>query len=75
MPYFVFEIGADRKLAFVEAFDKYQPAKDLCRTRREQGELAQGASIRLVHAKNEKEAARLLSERRKPSTPLEEWEV
>ncbi|MEJ2107727.1 MAG: hypothetical protein P8X48_10445 [Acidiferrobacteraceae bacterium] len=75
MPYFVYEITTDRKLSFIEVFDKFPDAKKLCREKREQGKVTPGSTIRLVFAKNQKEAEGLLKERRKPSSPVEEWEV
>ena len=75
MPYFVFEIDPKRKLTFVEMFDDYRPAKTLCRDRRKGGEIPEGCELRMVFAKNQKEAEALLKEKRKPSTPVEEWEV
>ena len=75
MPYFVFEIDSDRKLTFIESFEDYRSAKTLCRDRRKAGEVSQGADLRMIFAKNQKEAQALLKEKRKPSTPVEEWEV
>ena len=75
MPYFVFEIDPDRKLTFVDSFEDYRSAKSLCRDRRKAGEVTQGNDLRMIFAKNEKEAKTLLKEKRKPSTPVEEWEV
>ena len=75
MPYFVYEISPDRKLAYVEVFDEYKSAKNLCRDKRKAGELTKGHELRMVFAKNQKEAEGLLKEKRKPSTPIEEWEV
>jgi hypothetical protein len=75
MPYFVFEIDSDRKLNFVESFEDYRSAKTLCRDRRKAGDVPKGTDLRMVFAKNQKEAQGLLKEKRKPSTPVEEWEV
>jgi hypothetical protein len=75
MPYFVYEVSAERKLTYVEVFDDFASAKNLCRSKREQGEITPGSTVRLVFAKDRKQAEGLLKERRKPSSPVEEWEV
>ncbi len=75
MPYFVYEISPERELTLVEEFGDYKSAKNLCRDKRKAGEVIEGHDIRMVFAKNQKEAKALLKEKRKPSTPIEEWEV
>jgi hypothetical protein len=75
MPYFVYEISPERKLTYVETFDDYRSAKNLCRDKRKAGEVTGGHDLRMVFAKNQKEAEGLLKQKRKPSTPIEEWEV
>jgi hypothetical protein len=75
MPYFVYEISPERKLNYVEVFDDYRSAKNLCRDRRKTGEIEKGHELRMVFANNQKEAEGLLKQKRKPSTPIEEWEV
>lgn len=75
MPYFVYEISPERKLNYVEVFDDYRSAKTVCRDRRKAGEVEKGHELRMVFAKNQKEAEGLLKQKRKPSTPIEEWEV
>ncbi len=76
MPYFVYEISDDRKqLSYINAFEKFAPAKKLCREKREQGDVTPGSTVRMVFAKDKKQAEGLLKERRKPSSPLEEWEA
>ncbi len=75
MPYFVYQIDADRTLTYVDEFDNFKSAKELCRSQREEGAIPENGNIRLIFAKNKKEAKSLLKEKRKPSTPVEEWEV
>lgn len=75
MPYFVYLIDADRVLTYVDEFDNFNSAKDLCRAKREAGDIPDNGNIRLIHASSKKEAKSLLREKRKPSTPIEEWEV
>ena len=75
MPYFVYEVSPERKLNYVEVFDDYRSAKMLCRDRRKAGEVEKGHELRMVYAQNQKEAEGLLKQKRKPSTPIEEWEV
>lgn len=75
MPYFVFRFGPDRKPALVETFDSFKEAKDACRTLRQQESPDDPNAIRMAFAKTEHEAKRLLSEKRDPSSPLEEWEA
>lgn len=75
MPYFVYQIDAEKAMTYIDEFDDFKSAKDLCRSKREQGAVPQDSNIRLIFAKNKKEAKSLLKEKRKPSTPIEEWEV
>jgi hypothetical protein len=75
MSYFVFLIDAEKALTYVDEFDDFKSAKDLCRSKREEGVIPKNGNIRLIFAKNKKEAKSLLKEKRKPSTPVEEWEV
>lgn len=75
MPYFVFRFGPDRKPSLAGVFEKYKEAKDTCRTLRAQESPDDPNAIRMAFAKTEHEAKRLLSEKRDPSSPLEEWEA
>ncbi len=76
MPYYVFRISADKKiLTLVNTYAKFAEAKDVCRDlRRQQGPDDTGL-VRMTFANSEKDAKRLLTEPRKESTPLEEWEA
>jgi len=75
MPYFVYKISPDRKtLTQIDAHEKYKAAKDQCRQLRQAQDQGDMDMIRLVFAKDKREAEVLLSEKHKPSSPLEEWE-
>jgi hypothetical protein len=75
MPYFVFRFGPDRKPVLAQTFDEYKEAKEACRHLRQQESPDDPNAIRMAFAKSEHEAKRLLSEKRDPSSPLEEWEA
>lgn len=75
MPYFVFRLGPDRKPSLVGAYEKYKEARETCRTLRQQESPGEPNAVRMAFAKTEHEAKRLLSEKRNPSSPLEEWEA
>lgn len=76
MPYFVYRVSADRKqLDQIEVHDKFKPAKDLCRQLRQKQAPESTDAIRMVFAKDKREAEVLLSNTHKPSSPLEEWEA
>lgn len=59
MPYFVYNIQeSPKKLEHLETFDKYREAKEFVRARRaESGEIE---SIRMIFARNDVEAEKLL---------------
>lgn len=75
MPYFVFQISADKKLTPLKVFEKFKEAKELCRELRHAQAADAKESIRMTFAKDEQEARRLLANRRAPASPLEEWEA
>jgi hypothetical protein len=75
MPYFVFRFSTDKPPALVSAFDKFKDAKELCRALRAKESPADPNAFRMAHANSEYEARRLLTDKRKPATPLEEWEA
>lgn len=75
MPYFVFRISPEKQFDLVKVFDSYQQAKETCRELRIKESPDNPTAIRMAFAKTEYEAKRLLSERRQPSSPLEEWEA
>ena len=74
MPYFVYKIEQDRSVEYIDAFEDFKSAKQLCREKRDAIKPDDSHSVRLVFAKDKKEAENLLRTRRKPSTPVEEWE-
>lgn len=74
MPYFVYKVDDDRSLEHIETFESFSDAKKLCRDQRTALKSVEPVSVRIVFAKNQKEAESLLRTPRKPSTPLEEWE-
>jgi hypothetical protein len=66
----------DKKaLTELDVFDKFIPAKELCRELRKAQAIEDSDTIRMVYAKDKKEAKMLLGEKHKPSSPLEEWEA
>jgi len=74
MPYFVYKLKDDRSLEYLDSFEDYGKAKDLCREERKSQKRGDPVTVRMVFAKNQKEAETLLKTPRKPSTPIEEWE-
>ncbi len=76
MPYYVFRLSADKKqLTLVDTCAKFAEAKNVCRERRTQQGPNDTDLIRMAFAASEKEAKRLLTEPRKESSPIEEWEA
>jgi len=76
MPYYVFRLSADKKnLTLLDAYAKFAEAKDACRTLRKSQGPNDTDLIRMAFAASEKEAKRLLTEPRKESSPIEEWEA
>ncbi len=74
MPYYVFRI-ADKQLTLLNTFEKYKDAKETCRKLR-MADAAGGADqIRMAFAATERDAKRLLADKRQPQSPLEEWEA
>ena len=76
MPYFVFKLGADQSLELMQTYEKFKEAKQYCREQRAQAANENSEELyRLMFAKNDGEAKRLIREKHKPSSPLEEWEA
>jgi hypothetical protein len=75
MPYFVFRVSSRRECSLVSSFEKYPEARDTCRRLRAEESPSEPGAIRMAFAATEVEARRLLSEKRNPSSPLEEWEA
>lgn len=66
MPYFVYKIFDNKKLEFVESFGKYREAKDLSRSMRADMTADENHTVKMVFAKHQDEAERLLMQKRKP---------
>ena len=75
MPYFVFRVSADKGPSLVKSCEKYKEAKELCRELRAAESPDNPNGIRMAFAENEAQAKRLITEKRQPSSPLEEWEA
>jgi hypothetical protein len=76
MPYYVFRLTADKKnLTLLETCSRFAEAKDACRTLRKNQGPNDTDLIRMAFAASEKEAKRLLTDPRKESSPIEEWEA
>ncbi len=76
MPYYVFRLSADRKdLTLLNTCAKFAEAKELCRELRQQQAPDDTGHIRMAFAPSERDAKRLLTDSRSPSSPLEEWEA
>lgn len=74
MPYFVFKVDAKQEAELLDTFDDYKQAKALCREHRAGQKPGDSVSVRMVFAKDRKEARTLLTTKRGPSSPVEEWE-
>ena len=72
MPYFVYKIYPNRTLDYIDVFEKYQDAKKLTRQLREELTGEDTHNFRLVHAKHEREAERLLTTKRESRPAGEE---
>lgn len=66
MPYFVYKIFNNRTLEPVDVHDKYRDAKVRTRELRAEVKPEDDFSFRLVYARNETEAVRLLTQKREP---------
>lgn len=76
MPYYVYKVSLDRKqLTAIDVHDKFKPAKAQCTELRKSQQADDAEMVRMVFAKDKREAEVLLGEKHKPSSPLEEWEA
>lgn len=66
MPYFIYKVYTNKTLEPVDVHDKYRDAK--LRTRELRAELTEDADFtyRLIYARHEAEAVRLLTQKREP---------
>jgi hypothetical protein len=61
MPYFVYKISPARKLSYIDTKERYQDARGIVRARRAERADDDDADYRLIFAKHQSEAERLLS--------------
>jgi hypothetical protein len=61
MPYFVYKIAPPLNLTYVDKKEKFGDARALVRSLREADPGVQGTQFRMIFAKNEAEAEKLLS--------------
>jgi hypothetical protein len=66
MPYFVYHIVIDgetnkKQLTHLDTFDSYKDARTLARGKRAEGNLAANEEVRMIFAKNNVEAEKILS--------------
>lgn len=61
MPYFVYRIQEGRKLDHLETYTSYQEAREKVRAMRTEEGVESVNSIRMIFARNETEAEKLLS--------------
>ncbi len=61
MPYFVYKISPPLELEYIDTIERYQEARALVRTRREAEDKDNGIQYRLVYARQQGEAEKLLS--------------
>lgn len=66
MPYFVYKIFDKKKLELVDSFAKYREAKERSRAMRADLTDDDTHTIKMVFARHEDEAERLLTQKRKP---------
>ena len=61
MPYFVYRVSPSLQLSYIDTKDRYQEARTLVRTLREQRQAEDDGDSRLIFASQQGEAERLLS--------------
>lgn len=61
MPYFVYKITPSLQLTYIDTKDKYQEARAIVRSLREQRPAGDDADYRLIFARQQGEAEKLLS--------------
>lgn len=71
MPYFVFRISPEKRLALLDAFEGFQDAKAFARARRAEAaqataEAAAPDTVKMCHAPSEAQARALLLTEREP---------
>jgi len=73
MPYFVYNVFPNKKLELIEQFSTYREARNDVHDRRKALSEDADYTVRLVHAKHETEAERLLNTDREPRPMGEEF--
>jgi hypothetical protein len=71
----VFRLSPDQQPELIDSYAKFQDAMKAARELRKTEGPGATRTVRMAFGENEKDARRLLTEKRKPSTPLEEWEA
>jgi hypothetical protein len=66
MPYFVYKVFNNKTLEKVDSFDNYREAKQLTRSLRTELQGDSTHTYRLIFARHEAEAERLLTQKREP---------
>jgi hypothetical protein len=61
MPYFVYKISPPLQLEYVDALERYQDARALVREHRQQLTTESGIQYRMIFARQQAEAEKLLS--------------
>ncbi len=61
MPYFIYRVSESRKLEYIDRKEKYREARDMVRDLRSQNDQAGVDSVRMIFAKSQAEAEKLLS--------------
>ena len=61
MPYFVYRVSEPKKLEYLNLFDSYKQAREVARGHRAELEKGSAFQIRMIFAKNQAEAEKLLS--------------
>ena len=78
MPYFVYKIVPTvsqlvKNVELIDQFEKFKQAKDLAKSKRQESDVAENITYKVIFAANVLEAEELLQEQRE-ETILKEWE-
>lgn len=75
MPYYIFKVQQDKSSAdLISEWEKFPAASDQAKNYRRTLPVAENCFIKVIYAANPEEGARLILEKRQPSSPVEEWE-
>lgn len=66
MPYFIYHIHPNKRLEVTGSFSKYRDARDAARKKRSELSEQDDFVVKVIHAKHEEEAERLLKQEREP---------